>query len=112
MTTQKRDWLHLSAKDERDLKRAQTTLADRLELAAVKYDARILKRHQRNARVYHNPHALGLYRARITQVLADVARGASPREAIVAGFEGPLRQAMLRACGFPADWSETGALNL
>ena len=86
------------------------TLASKLELAAVKYDGRILKRHQRNPRVYHNPHALGLYRARIADVLADVARGASPREAIVAGFEGTLRQAMLRACGYPADWSESGTI--
>jgi len=86
------------------------SLADKLELAAVKFDARILKRHQRNARVYHNPHALGLYRARIAEVLMDVDRGASPREAIVAGFEGTLRQAMLRACGFPADWSESESL--
>jgi hypothetical protein len=104
-----RNWLHLTAKEEQALKKAQAhtaPLAQKLELAAVKYDARILKRHQRNARVYHNPHALGLYRARLKDVLADVARGASPREAIVAGFEGSLRQAMLRACGFPADWSD------
>jgi len=87
-----------------------TTLAQKLELAAVKYDARILKRHLRNAKVYHNPYALGLYRARIVEVLADVERGASPREAIVAGFEGTLRQAMLRACGFPADWSDNLSL--
>lgn len=95
-------------KRETDMENAAVVqeLARKLEAAAVKYDARILKRHQRNPRVYHNPHALGLYRARIKEVLADVERGAPPRLAIVAAFSGSLRQAFLRAAGFPEDWSE------
>jgi hypothetical protein len=52
---------------------------------------------------YHNPYALGQYLMRVDDVMSDIANGATPQAAIIAGFgAGPLRNACLKAIGAAA----------
>jgi hypothetical protein len=59
--------------------------------AATRYDERQSKGKR------YNVYALAQYLTRIDDVCADIERGATPRDAIVAGFTGPLLNAMLKA---------------
>jgi hypothetical protein len=69
------------------------SIKDKLVHAATRYDERESKK------AGYNPYALGQYFARIDEVSADIERGADPRAAIVAGFNGRLASAMLKAIG-------------
>lgn len=51
----------------------------------------------------YNPYALAQYFMRIDDIDSDIARGADPAEAIIAGTHGSLRTALLRAIGHKAD---------
>lgn len=44
----------------------------------------------------YNRHALGIYFLRVDDIDADIARGADPRAAIVAGFTGSVLAFVLR----------------
>lgn len=68
-------------------------MRQKLVTAALRYDVR----QSRGRR--HNPYALAQYLMRVDEVMADIARGAEARAAIVAGFTGPLLAALLRAAG-------------
>lgn len=80
----------------------------RLVQAATTYDRRQVGKRS------HNPYALPQYLARIDDILADIRAGASPRDAVVAGFTGPLQTACLRAiaesAGSPEEKSGAGRL--
>jgi hypothetical protein len=67
------------------------TVRSALVHAATRYDERQAKGKR------YNRYALGQYLARIDDVCRDIANGATPRDAIVAGFTGPLLNAMLKA---------------
>lgn len=54
----------------------------------------------------HNPHALGIYFQRVDEVCADIANGADPRAAILAGFSGRVADACLKALGLPVSTLE------
>ena len=59
-------------------------------------------------RGYYNHYALGQYLARLDDVMADIANGATPLAAIEAGFTpGPLRNACLKAVGEAASNRES-----
>ena len=47
----------------------------------------------------YNRYALGIYFQRLEEIMADIERGADPRQAIVAGFDGRLADACCRAIG-------------
>lgn len=49
----------------------------------------------------HNRNALGIYFQRVDDICADIANGADPRAAIVAGFSGRLADVCLKACNLP-----------
>lgn len=66
------------------------TLPDRLFSAVVEWDRR------QERRPGHNRHALGIYCQMLENVNADIARGAEPRAAIVAGFNGRMLDFVLR----------------
>jgi len=88
------------------------TFKNKLVSAATRYDERQKNRKPRKPGLGngYNPYALPQYLQRIDDILADVSRGASPREAIVAGTTpSPLRTALLKAAGFPPDYSDNGA---
>jgi hypothetical protein len=59
--------------------------------AATRYDERQSKRK------CYNHYALAQYLMRIDDVCTDIERGATPRDAVVAGFSGPLLNALLKA---------------
>jgi hypothetical protein len=67
------------------------TIRTALVHAATRYDVRQSKGKR------YNVYALAQYLTRIDDVCADIANGAAPRDAIVAGFSGPLLNAMLKA---------------
>jgi hypothetical protein len=67
----------------------------RLIQALTAYD-----RKQSTRRGY-NPYALGQYFERVENIMRDIAGGATPRQAIIAGFTGRLQDAALRAIGEP-----------
>jgi hypothetical protein len=71
-------------------------LKNALEIALTEYD----RRQQKGAR--YNPNALGIYFQMAEQVAEDVVRGATPRDAIAAGFHGPLVNFLLKRLGFGA----------
>lgn len=48
---------------------------------------------------FYNPHALGIYFQRVNAVCADIERGATPRAALLAGFNDRLLDVCLRAIG-------------
>lgn len=68
--------------------------------AATRHDDREAKGKR------YNPYALAQYLRRIDDIEADIAKGASPKDAIMAGTHGTLRSALLRAVGENADHSE------
>lgn len=72
--------------------------------AATQYDVREAKGNR------YNPYALAQYFMRIDDIKADIANGASPKAAIIAGTHGTLRNALLRAIGEKADYSESGRM--
>ncbi|RPJ39984.1 MAG: hypothetical protein EHM35_00700 [Planctomycetaceae bacterium] len=75
----------------------------RLVNAATAYDGKEHDAADRNPRRRHyNPHALPQYLARVDEIVADMQRGAAPREAILQGFSGRLGDAFLKALGLPA----------
>lgn len=58
----------------------------------------------------YNIHALPIYLERVEAVTKDIAAGADPRAAVIAGFSGSLQRICLKACGFaPADGQASGA---
>lgn len=69
---------------------AYQVLTDRLFSAVVEWDRRAEKQPG------HNRHALGIYCQMLENVNADIARGAEPRAAIVAGFNGRMLDFVLR----------------
>jgi hypothetical protein len=71
--------------------------------AATAFDGREHDKADRNPRrAHYSPYALPQYLARVDEVVADMARGADPRIAILRGFVGRLGDAMLKALGLPA----------
>ncbi len=75
---------------------------DRILSAAVtRYDRLEAAKAARAKRGYHNRYALGQYLLRVDDIVADVAAGATPRAAIIAGMDGRLRAACLKAIGEP-----------
>lgn len=72
--------------------------------AATRHDEKESRGHR------YNPYALAQYFMRIDDIEADIARGADPAEAIIAGTHGSLRTALLRAIGHKADHRETTGL--
>ena len=74
------------------------TIRAALVHAATQYDADLEARASKKCS-YHNPYALAQYLKRIGEVCADIERGAATRDALVAGFHGPLLRAMLKAAG-------------
>jgi len=71
------------------------TIRSALVHAATRYDER-----QSHTKSY-NHYALPQYFARIDDVMADIAKGASPVDAVKAGFHGPLLRTLLKAIGAP-----------
>lgn len=67
----------------------------KLKRAATEYDSKQARKK------FYNPYALGQYFERIDEIGNDIRGGASIRSAIVAGFSGPLLNAMLRSVGEP-----------
>lgn len=63
--------------------------------AATMYDVK-----QSTKRGY-NRYAIGQYLNRIDEVLADIDAGATPRQALIAGFSDRLLDHLLRAIGEP-----------
>ena len=61
----------------------------------------------------HNLNALGIYFARVDDIMADLESGADLRQAVIAGFTGAVQAACLRALHLPAanndEWSGKGA---
>lgn len=70
-----------------------TTIKSQLIHAVTEYDRRASKRRG------YNPYALGQYLARIDDVCADIARGASARKALCAGLSDRLLDHCLKAIG-------------
>jgi len=75
------------------------SIKDTLESALTQFDAKQFARTKGNRAKGYNPNALGIYFARVEEICADIANGANPRAAIVAGFMGPVQSACLKACG-------------
>lgn len=71
------------------------TIKSALDHAATQYDIR-----QSRGR-YYNPNALAIYLRRIDDVVRDIRKGATPRDAIMRGFSDRLRDCMLVAIGEP-----------
>lgn len=65
----------------------------RLAGAVTAYDRR------REKRPDYNRYALPQYLGRVADVCEDIAAGAAPRAAILAGFHGPILLACLKAIG-------------
>jgi hypothetical protein len=73
---------------------------DQLVHAVTAYDRKQEDKAKRNPRAYHNAYALPQYLARVDDIMADIANGASTEAAICAGFTpGALRNACLKAVG-------------
>ena len=66
--------------------------------AVTEYDQKQEAASNKRCR-YHNPYALAQYLRRVSEVCADIERGAVPRDAVVAGLHGPLLRAALKAIG-------------
>lgn len=69
------------------------TVRTALVRAVTQYDIR-----QARGKRY-NPYAMGQYLQRVDDICDDIAKGASPRAAIVAGMTGPLLACCLKAIG-------------
>ena len=61
--------------------------------AATQYDIKEARKK------YHNIYALAQYSERIDEILEDIEAGIPPRDALSAGFEGRLLNALLKAVG-------------
>lgn len=71
--------------------------------AVTAFDRKQESRAVNRPGAYHNQYALAQYLFRVDDVLADIAAGATPADAIAAGFQaGPLRNACLKAIGAAA----------
>lgn len=68
-------------------------IKDKLVNAVTRFDARQSKGK------YWNPHALPIYLDRVDAVCSDIDAGASPRQAIIAGFTDRICDACLKAIG-------------
>jgi len=68
-------------------------IRERLISAVTAYDARQAKGK------YWNPHALPIYFERVDDVMADIAKGATLRAALCAGFSDRLLDHCLKAMG-------------
>lgn len=81
------------------------SVQDKLVAAVVMFDRRQEERAAKpGSRTYHNTYALPQYLKRVEDVVEDIANGATPEAAIVAGFgAGPLRNACLKAIGLKAN---------
>lgn len=81
-----------------------------LAQALTTYDRKQSERAARSRRGYHNSHALGIYLARVDDIIRDIEHGATPTEAICAGFTGTLQSTCLKAIkSKPVDLPENGA---
>jgi len=67
----------------------------KLRHALTAYDRRQSKRK------YYNRYALGQYFQRMDSVCADIDKGASPRQALIRGFNDRLLDVCLKAIGEP-----------
>lgn len=67
-----------------------------LSTAMLRFDEK-----QRHTRGY-NSHAFAIYLDRLNDVMDDISKGADVRAAIVAGYNGRLCNALLKACKLPA----------
>lgn len=80
-----------------------TDIRSKLNHAVTAYDRKQEERAARSKRGYYNAYALAQYLTRIDDIMADIAAGAEPAAAIIAGFSaGPLRDACLKAIGAAA----------
>jgi hypothetical protein len=70
-------------------------LHERLVHAVTAFDAKM----SANPKAQQSIYALGHYLKRIEEIEADIAKGASPRAAIIAGMSGQLCNAVLRGIG-------------
>jgi hypothetical protein len=70
-------------------------IKDALIHAASQYDMREMKKRG------YNHYALAQYFSRIDDVLEDIERGAGPRQALLAAFNGRLLDHLLKAIGEP-----------
>lgn len=68
-------------------------LHDKLVNAITEYDRKESRKR------YYNPHALALSLGRLRDVEEDIRRGASIRNALIAGFCGRMLDALLKAAG-------------
>ena len=68
---------------------------DKLIIAVTEWD-----RRQSRTRFY-NANALGIYFERVDEVCADIERGASVRQAVIAGFCDRLRDFILKQLSEP-----------
>lgn len=73
----------------------QEQIRARLIHAVTEYDRRA------SGRRGYNPNALGIYMERVDEVVADIAKGATPRKALCAGFNDRLLDHCLKAIGEP-----------
>lgn len=71
------------------------TTKDSMIHAVTEYD------RQQSKRQGYNPHALAIYFQRIDEVCSDIERGADMRAAILAGFDGTLRDRILKSVSLP-----------
>lgn len=69
------------------------SIRDKLISALTQYDEKQSKRK------FYNPHALGIYFERVDYVMADIERGATVRQALLAGFNDRLLDVCLKAVG-------------
>lgn len=69
------------------------SIKDKLISALTQYDQR------QSTRKFYNPHALGIYFERVDDVMRDIERGATPRQALLAGFNDRLLDVCLKAIG-------------
>ena len=83
-------------------------MKDKLVHAVTAYDIAQERKAARNPRAYHNHYALGQYLLRVDDIMADIEAGATPADAVRAGFTpGPLRKACFKALGIPYEASES-----
>jgi len=76
-------------------------MKNKLISALTQLDAKEFARTKGKREKGYNPHALGIYFARVDDICADVQAGADLRAAIVAGFTGKCLVACLRALDLP-----------
>lgn len=72
----------------------------RLDSVVARYD------EKQSRKPHHNPYALPQYLERVDAIMADIASGATPRQAVIAGFTGPVQDACLHALGEPPATTE------